>query len=158
MELRRFKKADTKALCDIYYDTIHNVNCVDYTRDELEAWAPSNAYDEQSHEKDAKRWHKIMPFVVAQHGGAIGFAELLEDGRINCFFVHHEHHGKGVGKMLLKACEEEARRLTYERLSAQVSITAKPFFEKMGFCVVKPVLCDIKGLMMKFYDMEKDVE
>jgi hypothetical protein len=55
--------------------------------------------------------------------------------------------------MPVDACVGEPRKLGYEKIIAEVSITAKPFFEKMGFKEVKPVLCDIKGMMMKYYDM-----
>ena len=155
MEIRRFRETDTAQLCDIYYNAIHNVNSANYTADELEAWAPSNSYNVESYAKDTARWSEIMPFVATQGSTALGFAELEEAGHINCFFVHHEHQGRGAGKMLLEACEDEAKRLGYDKIFAEVSITAKPFFVKMGYRVVRPVLCDIKGMMMKYYDMEK---
>ena len=155
MEIRRYREADTVQLCDIYYNAIHNVNSADYTPQELEAWAPSGAYNEESYAKDTARWNRIMPFVVSEGDAALGFAELEEGGHINCFFVHHEHQGKGVGRMLISACEREAKRIGYTKMFAEVSITARAFFERVGFRVVKPVLCDISGLMMKYYDMEK---
>ncbi|MBT7121808.1 MAG: GNAT family N-acetyltransferase [Clostridia bacterium] len=155
LKIRRYRETDTVQLCDIYYYAIHNVNNADYTNEELEAWAPSGAYNEESYKKDTARWSKIMPFVVSEGGVALGFAELEDKGHINCFFVHHEHQGRGVGRMLVDACVGEARKLGYEKVFGEVSITEKPFFERMGFAVVKPVLCDIKGMMMKYYDMEK---
>jgi putative acetyltransferase len=155
LEIRRYQKEDTVQLCDIYYHAIHNTNCADYTSEELEAWAPSGTYNEESYAKDTTRWSKLKPFVVHEVGTVLGFAELEDGGHINCFFVHHEHQGKGVGRMMIDACEKEARRLEYSKLFAEVSITAKPFFERCGFSVIKPVLCDIGGMKMKYYDMEK---
>jgi putative acetyltransferase len=72
-------------LCDIYYNAIHNVNRRDYTSEELEAWAPSNAYNEESYANDTARWSKIMPFVVAEGDNALGFAEPEDGGNVNCF-------------------------------------------------------------------------
>jgi len=83
----------------------------------------------------------------------VGFAELEEKGHINCFFVHHKHQGKGVGRILTSACIDEAKALGYKKIVTEVSITAKPFFLKMGFKVIEPTLCDISGLMMKYYIM-----
>jgi len=153
MKLRRYKETDTIQLCDIYFSTIHNVNKVDYTKEELEAWAPSNSYNEESYKKDTSRWKKINPFIVDDNGILLGFAELEEKGHINCFFVHHEHQGKGVGRMLASACIDEAKALGYKKIITEVSITAKPFFMKMGFKVIEPTLCDISGHMMKYYIM-----
>lgn len=157
MELRRYRIEDTEGLQYIYYNTIHNVNKRDYTPEELEAWAPSGPYTGEKKQKDILRFTKINPFVVAENDVPLGFAELEEKGHINCFFVHHEHGGRGIGSMLLNACEQEAKRMGYTRMFAEVSITAKPFFIKKGFRVVKPILCDIQGLNMKYYDMEKEL-
>lgn len=156
MILRRFKEEDTKQLCDIYYDTIHNVNKNDYTEEELEAWAPSNSYNEESYKKDTERWNKINPFVVVDNDIAVGFAELEDNGHINCFFVHHEYQGRGVGSMLLDACMEEAVKLKYKKIVAEVSITAKTFFQRKGFRVIKPIVCEISGLKMNYFLMERN--
>lgn len=155
MELRRYRIEDTEGLQHIYYNTIHNINKRDYTPEELEVWAPSGTYTQDKKQKDIIRFTRINPFVVAEDDFPLGFAELEEKGHINCFFVHDEHGGRGIGSMLLKACETEAKQLGYNRMFAEVSITAKPFFQKKGFKVIKPILCDIKGLKMKYYEMEK---
>lgn len=154
MILRRYNVSDTKQLCDIYYNTVHQVNKIDYTEEELEAWAPSNSYNEESYKKDTERWKRINPFVVEENGMVLGFAELEEEGHINLFFVHHEHQGRGVGTLLLNACIDEAKKLRYEKIITEVSITAKPFFLSKGFKVTAPTLCDISGMQMKYYIMQ----
>jgi len=156
MQIRRYKAQDTDTLAAIYHDTIHNINKNDYTPEELEAWAPTLEYTEEKRQKDTERWRRINPFVVvADSDVPLGFAELEEEGYINCFYVRHDSIGKGAGSMLLAACISEAKRLGYGRVFASVSITARPFFLKQGFRVVKPELSDVRGLMMKFYEMEK---
>ena len=155
MKLRRYKEQDTDALAAIYHDTIHSVNKQDYTPKELEAWAPSSEYTPEMRKKDTDRWNDINPFVVTENGEPVGFAELEDKGYINCFYVHHEHLGKGAGAMLMDACIKEAKRLGYSRVFASVSITARPFFLKRGFRVIRPELSNVGGLMMKFYEMEK---
>lgn len=155
MELRRFEEKDAAALNAIYHDTIHNVNKHDYTPEELEAWAATAPYTEESRIKDIKRWNKINPFVAAIGDVPVGFAELEDEGHINCFYVHHAYQGKGAGTILLSACEQEAKRLGFSRLYAEVSITAKPFFLKNGFTVIRPNLSETRGMFLKNYVMEK---
>lgn len=157
MELRRYKESDTKQLCDIYYNTIHNINKCDYTEEELNVWAPPNCNTEESYAKDTKRWNRINPFIVSDNGVCIGFAELEEKGHINCFFVHHEHQGRGVGAMLINACVDEAKRLGYKKIFAEVSITARPFFLHNSFQSIGPMLCEMGGMQIKFYNMQKDI-
>ena len=157
MELRRYKEEDTAALNSIYYDTIHSINKRDYTPEELEAWAPSDPYTEEKKRKDIERFRSINPFVAVEGDVPIGFAELEDEGHINCFYVHHDHQGKGAGSMLMDACIKEAKRLGYSRLHAEVSITAKPFFLKKGFSVIRPNLSEIRGMSLKNYIMEKEI-
>ena len=157
MHIRRYIEDDTLQLIEIYHNTIHNVNCADYTPAELEAWAPTEEITDESYAKDVIRWSKIRPFVVVENDEIMGFAELEDKGHINLFFVNHLCQGKGVGSMLINACIKEGKRLSYDKLFAEVSITAKPFFLHKGFLVIRPVLCNISGFQMKYYDMELDI-
>lgn len=72
------------------------------------------------------------PFVAENDGELLGFAELMADGRIDYFYCHHRHRREGAGRRLYQAIGSEARRLGLPRLRAAVSITAKPFFARMG--------------------------
>jgi putative acetyltransferase len=56
---------------------------------------------------------------------------------------------------LYEAVEEEARRLELSRLHAAVSITAKAFFLRMGFEVVKEQQNIVCGAMAPNFIMEK---
>ena len=125
-----------------------------YTKEELDAWAPKSIFTKESIEKDVIRWQKISPFVVCENSIPVGFGELEEEGHINCFFVDPQYQGKGIGAMLMKGIKSEAKKLGYDKIVAEVSITAKDFFLKHGFMAVKPILCDISGLKMKYYLME----
>lgn len=154
MQIRRYRENDIVELCDIYYNTIHTVNSADYTVDELEAWAPSNSYNQESYKKDNNRWNRINPFIAVLDNTIIGFAELEEEGHINCFFVHHDYQGLGAGAALLNACVQEATKLGYTEIFTEVSITSRDYFAGKGFKVIEPMLCDISGLKMKFYNMK----
>ncbi|PHO13163.1 hypothetical protein CPG38_04185 [Malaciobacter marinus] len=56
---------------------------------------------------------------------------------MDCFYVHHEYQGKGVGKALILCILKKARQNEMKKLRVDASITAKPFFKKYGFKVVK---------------------
>lgn len=97
--------------------------------------AKPGALTEVTYEKDVKRWSRIKPFVAVENGVCLGFAELEDAGHINCFFVHHEHNRRGVGSLLMDACIKEARAHGYDKVHAEVSITAKPFFFAQRICI-----------------------
>jgi putative acetyltransferase len=67
----------------------------------------------------------------------VGFVELGRAGEIDCFYVHHGHQHRGIGAALMARVEREARSRGNTRLLADVSITAEPFFRRLGFRVVR---------------------
>ncbi len=74
-------------------------------------------------------------WVYEEDGDILGCCALQiiwEDlAEIRSFAVRKEHHRKGIGKALIKACIEEAKSLGVQRI---FSLTyAKGFFERFGF-------------------------
>lgn len=41
IKVRRYQNGDAKSLDEIYYNTIHNINSNDYTKEQLDVCAPS---------------------------------------------------------------------------------------------------------------------
>ena len=58
-----------------------------------------------------------------------------EDGLIDHFFCHHEYQGKGVGRHLMEHVLRVGKLQGITRFYSEVSITARPFYEKFGFKV-----------------------
>ncbi|GAJ75286.1 putative acetyltransferase [Vibrio sp. JCM 18905] len=57
---------------------------------------------------------------------------------IDHFFCHHEYQGQGIGRDLMSFLFSQAKvQGGIERLYSEVSITARPFYEKMGGFTVK---------------------
>ncbi|MBA4191138.1 MAG: GNAT family N-acetyltransferase, partial [Planctomycetaceae bacterium] len=88
-------------------------------------------------------------------GQAIGFADLEPDGHIDRFFVHADHQGCGVGSTMMKSLVAEAMRTNCQRLFAEVSITARPFFERHGFTVLAEQEVVVRGVALTNYRMER---
>jgi putative acetyltransferase len=58
------------------------------------------------------------------------------DGYLDMMFVAPRFLGCGVAWRLVRHAEESARAAAMTELTADVSITARPFFERQGFTVV----------------------
>ena len=95
-----------------------------------------------------------MPLVAIVDEEIVGFAEFEDNGHIDCFYVHHLWQKKGVGYSLIKAIKEEAKLKNINRIFAEVSITAREFFEKMGFIIVREQIVNIRGVYLKNFMME----
>jgi len=133
MIVRRYRPGEEETLWRLYRGTTHIVYGRDYTPEQVEHWAPAD--------KDMTVWAERIadrnPFVAERDGEILGFAELEPDGHIDCFYVHHAHQREGVGTALQQAIEAEAALLRLTELRAEVSLTARAFFEHMGFEILR---------------------
>lgn len=155
MLIRPATPADAEQIGLIYFNTIRTVNIRDYSQAQVEAWAPEASVSPQGWTlKQGNRWTA----VADEEGQILGFGELEPNGHIDCFYVHHEHQRRGVGRQILQAIEAEARRLGLSRLFVEVSITARPFFSSMGFATVRQQSVTIRGQQLTNSVMEKTLE
>jgi putative acetyltransferase len=154
MEIRRFKDGEEKEIWRLFYNTIHNVNIYDYNKNQIDAWAPEDFDIDLA----IKKYREIRPFVVILEGQIVGYADIQANGYIDHFFCHHEFQGQGVGSKLFSTLEMEARNNGILSMYSNVSITARPFFEGMGFSVEKEQLVPIRGQELKNYRMVRKHE
>ena len=151
MNIRRFKESDADHIARLFHDTVREVNCKDYSQEQVHAWAPRDLY--------FRNWAASCTnnyTYVAELGNVItGFAEFEFDGHIDCFYCHKDFQRKGIGRMLYQALENKARALGLSRLFVEASITARPFFLAMGFVQVKKQIVSTRGEQFTNYVMEK---
>lgn len=152
IQVRAYRLDDAQALANIFYNTIHRVNCQDYSAEQIKAWAPESSRDPNTWRA---KWEKLSPLVAEKEGVIVGFAEFEANGHIDCFYVHHEYIGKGVGSALIDEIERIACEKVIDRIYVEVSITAKPFFEAKGYEVVRSQRVTIRGIELKNFKMEK---
>lgn len=151
--IRAYQETDVPALANIFYHTIHTIHRRDYTEEQVNAWAPHDSAENYSGWQ--KKLAKVKPYVAVVNETIVGFAEFETSGHIDCFYVHHEWQSKGIGSALMKAIIQKAEKQSISRIFAEVSITAKPFFEHKGFRVVKEQTVTLRGAELKNFVMEK---
>jgi len=121
-----------KEIAKLFTNTIHKTCKKDYTKEQLNAWAnPNIDYDSWE-----KRLEKTKPYLAFIDDTLVGFVEFCDD-YIDCFYVHHEYQGQGVGKALMNHILDIASKNAIETLRVDASITARPFFESFGFEKIK---------------------
>jgi putative acetyltransferase len=136
MRVRRVRRADIPQISHLYYETVRRVNARDYSPEQIRAWAP-RVYPDAFWQR---RFRRYEVFVAEDGGAVVGFVELGRAGEIDCFYIHHGHQGRGIGAALMARVKREARgrgntcRFACGRC---VSITAEPFFRRMGFRVTR---------------------
>lgn len=148
MTIRRYRSEDCRRLTELFYDTVHSVNARDYAPEQLDAWATG--------QPDLEAWdrslHAHESFVAEENGVIIGFGDIDQSGYLDRLFVDKDHQGRGVATALCDALEAAVRA---EHYTTHASITARPFFEKRGYHVVRQQRVERQGVFLTNFVMEK---
>jgi putative acetyltransferase len=133
IQVRNYKQSDAASIVRLFYDTIHSINRRDYSAEQVNAWAPTIP--------DPTIWHHRMiarsTLVAEQDGDLLGFAEMEPRGHLDMIYCRGDVVGSGVGRRLYQALEAKAIGIGLSYISADVSITAQPFFARCGFYVIQ---------------------
>lgn len=154
MKIRRFTDRDIPRMVTLFYETVHSVNKKDYTREQLDAWAPK--------EEEALKlntWKdslsRNLTYVAEIKGEIVGFSDMTQEGYLDRLFIHKDFQRQGIAAALVNTLEVEARRLGLIEIETEASITAKPFFERVGYRVVQPQVIQRKGVQLINFRMVK---
>lgn len=148
MTLREYRASDCRETADLFYHTVHTVNAKDYSKAQLDAWTAGGA--------DLERWDRSLRenfcIVACKDGKIVGFGDMSRTGYLDRLFVHKDHQGEGIAAAICDRLEQAVRG----KIVSHVSITARPFFEKRGFHVVKEQRVERDGIFLTNFLMEKE--
>lgn len=151
MIVREFKAGDEPHLWQVFFSAVHQTAAADYSIEQLHAWAPVD--------RDLSAWtnkiREIQPFVAERDGQVVGYADVQATGYIDHFFVSPTVARQRVGSLLMRRIHAVAQQRGVPKLFANVSITARPFFEHWGFTVETPQTVVVRGVEFTNYRMHK---
>lgn len=144
--------SDIAGMQRLFRDTVLTICRRNYTTEEVADWASCG--DSVAH------WEELLSehhYIVAHHrrDGIIGFSSMNASGYLHAMFVHKAWQGMGVATALLTEVERMARRYEASRIRVEVSMTARPFFEKRGFVMIREQKAKANRLYLTNYAMEK---
>lgn len=151
-DLRILKESDTTEMKELFCSTVLNINIKDYTKEEVEDWASCG--------ENADRWKELISenrYIGAfdRDNRLVGFSSMNKDGYLHSMFVHKDCQGRGVATSLLSEVEKIAADFGVTEITSEVSITARPFFEKRGYNVIKEQRHKAKKLELTNFVMKK---
>lgn len=154
--IRKGQLADLAELQKLFLDTITEICKADYNDDQIDAWTSDTKGN-----RNRQRWVDILTkqfVLVAQiKNEIVGFVTLDNGNYIDLLYVHKNHQRKGIADSLYKNIENEARRQKQSFLTSNVSKTAQPFFEKVGFEVIKKQNVVRQNVELTNFKMEKKI-
>ena len=123
------------------------VNAKDYTKEQLDAWATGQV--------DMDNWNQSLlehySIVALDDGMIVGFGDIDKIGYLDRLFVHADYQRKGVATAICNQLEQ----VIQGNIVTHASITARPFFEKRGYQVIKEQQVERQGIFLTNFVMEK---
>ncbi len=130
--IRAALQSDAVELKKLFQNTVLAINRRDYSQAEVEDWASCG--DDLSNIEDMIKTHYFI-VAVNQQSEIVGFSSITPQGYLHSMFVHKNFQGEGIATMLLNEIEQYAITNGIIRITSEVSLTARPFFEKRGYIV-----------------------
>lgn len=150
MIIRKGNSADLTEMKRLFTDTITSVCKNDYENDQISAW--------KSGAENEERWNNAIEnqlVLIAEINKQIAGFCTMDRNYIDLLFVHKNFQRQGIAKNLYTFIEQEAKYQKQKFLTADVSKTARPFFENAGFKMIKEQTVNVKGTDLINYKMEK---
>lgn len=142
---------DYNELQQLFVDTVNTVCSKDYNALQIKVWTESV--------ENEQRWLNILTrqFVLVGlvNNKIAGFCTLDNSDFIDLFYIHKDYQRQGIATKLYSFIESEAKENKTKILEADVSKTAKSFFEKMGFETIEENKVLQKGVELSNYKMKK---
>lgn len=148
VDIRQYQQSDCKELTELFYNTVHTVNAKDYTKEQLNVWATGQV--------DLEKWDLSLQehysVVAVENNVIVGFGDIDKTGYLDRLFVHADHQGKGIATAICDRLEQFVKK----NVTTHASITARPFFEKRGYKVVKEQQVERQGIFLTNYVIVKE--
>ncbi|MFZ4930082.1 GNAT family N-acetyltransferase [Chryseobacterium sp. Mn2064] len=148
---RKGHENDLPEMRRLFTETIETTCRNDYDEKQRIAW--------KSGAENEERWLKVIKeqyvLVAVLHNKIVGFCTLDQRNYIDLLFIHKDHQQQRIASTLYKQIEDKAIEQNSMSLAADVSKTAKPFFEKKGFHTLREQLVSVNNVHLTNYKMIK---
>ena len=153
ISMRLAKLSDLSEIQLLFVNTISTICKHDYSAEQINAWTSSIENIPHWTDRIASQF-----FLVAELDNKIvGYVSLKSNDYLDLLYVHKDYQKQGIASKLYDEIEKQAIRNNSTALHANVSKTAKPFFEKKGFLVIKTQANKIKDIEIVNYKMIKQL-
>ena len=131
MKIRQMKGEDGAETLRLFQDAVRAVCAGDYSPAQLRAWIG---------ERSLRDWTGSFftegrrALVAEEDGKIVGFADMTEDGYFDRLYVHKNFQRRGAATALT---DELERGCAAPAFTVYASITARAFFEKRGYALLR---------------------
>ena len=134
MIIRRFEEKDAGAVSGLIAETLRKTNRKDYSEEYLEDIIRHLQPDDILARAGWQHFYVAEEDACVIDCGAIGpYWGKMDESSLFTVFVHPDHQGRGIGRRIMETLERDAYFLRAKRVEIPASVTAAPFYLKMGY-------------------------
>ncbi len=129
--IRLAKEEDQLKAQSLIIQTIRKINARDYSPEQIRLWCGTN----RRPWKMTQNGKPIKRLLAFDGSKMVGVANGLNTAKhsIRGLYIAHTHLRRGIGSRLLKRLERWAEGNGWKELCFASTLTAVPFYEKMGY-------------------------
>ena len=151
LKFRQANLNDLEEIQELFVETIKSTCQNDYNKQQINAWVNSV--------ENKERWKSILAnqyFLIAEiENKMVGYGSLENGNYLDLMYVHKDFLRKGITKMIFEKLKDKSIELGFDKLTSDVSKTARPFFETKGFKVIRENKNIIKDVEIINYHMSQ---
>ena len=151
IKFRQSEFEDLEEIQELFVETIKRTCRNDYNEKQIDAWITSV--------ENKERWKSILAnqyFLIAEiDSKMVGYGSLENGNYLTFMYVHKDFLRKGIANMIFKKLKAKSLALGFDKLTSDVSKTARPFFETKGFKVIRENKNMINGVEIINYHMSQ---
>ena len=134
MTIRRFIESDAQPVSNLVELTLRTTNNRDYSAEALEAIIRQLQPEAIVARAGWQHFYVAEADGVIVGCGAIGpYWGKADESSLFTIFVHPDYQGRGIGRRIVEALEQDEYALRARRIEIPASITGTPFYLKLGY-------------------------
>ena len=134
MTIRRFLPEDSNEVSELIAKTLREVNSKDYSMEYIEKDIQILQPEDILARAAWTHFYVVCDADKIVGCGAIGpYWGRDDESSLFTIFVLPEYQGKGIGRKIIETLEQDDYFLRAKRIEIPASITATPFYLKMGY-------------------------
>ncbi len=108
---------------------------------------------------DLEKWNQSLlehyTLIAVESNRIVGFGDIDKTGYLDRLYIHKDYQRKGIAAAL---CDRLEQTNNITKIITHASITAKGFFEKRRYSVIKQQQVKREGIILINYVMEKNIK
>ncbi len=152
MIIRKAQDKDYAEIARLHRKTIRTINAQDYPPRVIAVWSGITSAQRFRESADmCNRW------VAVKKSKIVGYCDHNFNCEIWGLYVHADYLKKGIGKKLLTVLEKSLKKQGCGHIQLKATITAKSFYLKHGYRVVKKIPYRMQHVTLDIYRMSKKI-